>query len=114
LCKAENIFVTGYAKLPKGITAAQMYKVIGLGLTIAKNSGIILDADCSLAIESGESILREILVGHNLEEVDKIAEIIESNYLGHAKKAVISALFSAHKTYKNYKDNGYIDTNEYD
>lgn len=110
---AEKIFITGYARLPQGITAAEMYKVVGLGLTIAKNSGIILDADCSLANESGEVILREILMGHDLEDIERLVAKIERNYLGHAKKAIIAALYSAYETYKKYKENGYVDTNEY-
>lgn len=106
---SEKVFVTGYARLPRGITATELYKVVGIGLTISKQSGVILDADCSLATRTGKEFFKETIKGHNIDEIELIVRQLEQNYLGHAKKAIISALRSAHRRYVCYRENGFID-----
>ena len=46
----ERVLFSGYAKLPVGITAAEMYKVIGVIVVVDMKSGLIVKADCTLAI----------------------------------------------------------------
>ena len=45
----ERVLFSGYAKLPVGITAAEMYKVIGVIVVVDMKSGLIVKADCTLA-----------------------------------------------------------------
>lgn len=109
---SEKVFVTGYARLPQGITANEFYSVVGVGLIIDKHSGMILDADISLVTRTGKAFFKETVTGHNIDDIHMIIKQIEKNYLGHAKKAIISALKSAHQKYNCYKDNGYTDISE--
>lgn len=100
------MFITGYAKLPEGITAKELYSVIGIGLIVDRDTGEILDADCSLVTRTGKEFFREIVVGKSLWELDKIAAILNEQYWGHARKPIISALkmcFEKYKAAKNLK-----------
>lgn len=98
--ETEKIFVTGYAKVPKGITATELYSVIGMGLIVYKSSGEILEADCTLATRTGRKYLQEILTGKNLQNIDEIINEIKMKYFGHAKKAIISALKMCNEKYQ--------------
>lgn len=49
-----EIFVTGYAKLPQGITAAELYSIIAVGMLVDRNTGVIGDVDCTLATDMGK------------------------------------------------------------
>jgi hypothetical protein len=109
LFSSDKVFVTGYARLPQGITATELYKVVGVGLTISKQSGVILDADCSLVTRTGKEFFKETVKGHNINEIELIVKQFERNYLGHAKRAIITALRTAHKRFDCFRDNGFID-----
>ncbi|MBZ4688705.1 MAG: hypothetical protein PWQ96_1981 [Clostridia bacterium] len=113
MSSVEKLFVSGYARLPKGITAAELYRVVAIGLIVNKKTGEILDADCSLVTRSGETFVNELLRGCNLNDIDNVTEKLQSNYLGYAKKALIAALKVASKKYKNYVENNYQDTEDY-
>lgn len=58
----ERVLFSGYAKLPVGITAAEMYKVIGVIVVVDMKSGLIVKADCTLATELHGNILRSALL----------------------------------------------------
>mgnify|MGYP001256539149 CR=1 FL=1 len=58
----ERVLFSGYAKLPVGITAAEMYKVIGVIVVVDMKSGLIVKADCTLATELAGNILRSALL----------------------------------------------------
>ena len=45
--KAKEILFSGYAKLPTGITASEVYRVIGVIVLIDVEQEIIVDADCT-------------------------------------------------------------------
>jgi len=90
--KAKQIFVTGYAKLPQGITAAELYSVIAVGLVVDIESGEIIEADCSLVTETGRRFVKQIIEGKNMKDIELITEEIKGRYFGNAKKAIISAL----------------------
>lgn len=88
----NTVFITGYAKLPEGITAKEMYKVICIGLLLDGESGRILDADCTLVTTTARAIVKDILTEKNINNMDEILQEIEARYWGHAKKAVVAAI----------------------
>lgn len=98
--ESDKIFVTGYAKVPKGITANELYSVIGMGMVVYKSTGEILDVDCTLATRTGRKYIQELLVGKNIKNLDGIIEELKRKYFGHAKKAVISALKMCFEKYE--------------
>ncbi|MEW9122381.1 MAG: DUF3870 domain-containing protein [Thermotaleaceae bacterium] len=97
---AKKIFISGYAKLPKGITATEMYSVIAVGLLVNRYTGEILEADCSLVTATAQKFFRNNMVGENINHVDTIEKMFNDNYFGSAKKAIISALRTCHEKYK--------------
>jgi len=103
----NEIFVTGYAKLPKGITATELYKVIAVGLIIDKNTGAIVDADCSLVTRVAKEFFKELVLGKNINDYEEIHNLFKEKYFGSAKKALISALKTCHEKYKQIIDSSF-------
>jgi len=95
-----EIFVTGYAKLPKGITATELYSVVAVGLIVNKETGVIIDADCSLVTRVAKNFFNKLVVGKNIKDYDTIYEDFKQHYYGSAKKALISAMKTCHEKYK--------------
>ena len=94
-----KVFVTGYAKLPQGITASEMYHVICLGLLVDKKTGIILDAECSLVTSLAKRVFHDLVVNKDLNKINDIEKEFAEVYYGSAKKALISALRTCHEKY---------------
>lgn len=95
-----EIFISGYAKLPGGTTAEELYKVVAVGVLIDKNTGMILDADCSLVTRVAKEYIHKLLVGKNLLHFDEIEKAINERYFGSAKKSVISSIKRCNEKYK--------------
>lgn len=94
------MFITGYAKLPSGITATELYSVIAVALVVNRNTGEIIKMDCTLATETGRGFVKDIIIGKNISDLTSILEDIYDNYFGSAKKALVSALKQCHEKYK--------------
>ncbi|MTI68293.1 MAG: DUF3870 domain-containing protein [Firmicutes bacterium] len=101
--KREKLFLTGYAKLPEGITAWELYKVIGVGMTVDKETGKILETECTFATEMAKNFINDLVVGKNINCVHEIEEELEKYYYGSAKKPIISAIRSCSNKYKQIK-----------
>jgi hypothetical protein len=98
---SENeILVTGYARLPQGITATELYSIVAVGLIVDRESGVILDADCSLVTDVAKSFVRRLLKGHNLSDMEEIERLFTKHYFGSAKKALITAVKTCQEKYK--------------
>lgn len=102
----NTIFVTGYAKLPQGITAQELYSVIAVGLVIDRESGMILGADCTLATELAKNFVKSLLIGTSIMEIDVLETRFKTMYFGSARKSIISALKTCHEKYKQITENG--------
>jgi len=100
-----EIFVTGYAKLPQGITAAELYSIIAVGMMVDRHTGIIGDVDCTLATDMGKNFVKSLVVGKNLNEVDAIDTEFNDNYYGSAKKALISAIRTCNEKFRQIQNN---------
>lgn len=101
--KDEEILITGYAKLPKGITASEMYGgIIAVGLVVNRESGEIIDSDCTLITRVAKDFVNKIVIGRNLNNLEAIEENLQNNYLGSAKKAIISALRICQEKYRQH------------
>lgn len=101
--KYEEILITGYAKLPKGITASEMYGgIIAVGLVVNRESGEIIDSDCTLITRVAKDFVNKIVIGRNLNQLEVIEENLQNNYLGSAKKAIISALRICQEKYRQH------------
>jgi len=105
--KPENklVLFSGYAKLPAGITASEMYKVIGVVVLIDVQTGEIVEADCTLATHVARKTVCAAIVGQSLKNgPDKILRQIDQLYQGSAKKAIITAIRIIYDKYRTYMD----------
>lgn len=102
--KGKRILFSGYAKLPTGITASEIYKVIGVVLSIDEDTGNIVEADCTLATAVARKHVSSILVGNSITNPDHLVRIVDKTYQGSAKKAIITAIRIIYDKYRSYKD----------
>ena len=85
----EMVLFSGYAKVPVGITAAEVYKVIGLIVVVDIETGIITEADCTLATKLARDYISKLLIGYDLSKGSEgIQAILDRQYQGNAKKAI--------------------------
>ncbi|NPV71376.1 MAG: DUF3870 domain-containing protein [Firmicutes bacterium] len=102
--ESRTIFVTGYARIPEGITANQLYKVLGIGVEIDPRTEVIIDADCTLATTVGKSFFKKLVVGYDLGVgIEPLVQRFERRYHGSAQKAIIAALRVIEQRYIAYK-----------
>ncbi len=99
----NKIFVSGYARLPHGITASELYTVMCVGLLINKETHVIEEAECSLVTNLAKSFFEQVVVGKNINDIDIIIEDLKKSYYGSAKKSLISCLKLCHEKYKMIK-----------
>ena len=95
----NEIFVSGYAKLPSNITASKLYEVIAVVILVDKNTGDILDAECTLSTRLGRDFVNYILIGKNIKDVEIINKEMDEKYFGTAQKAVVTAFKNCKKKY---------------
>lgn len=106
---AENdnglVLFSGYAKLPVGITASEMYKVIGVILVIRVETGEIIEADCTLATHVAREYVSRLLLGQSLKNgPDTVLRIIDKRYQGSAKKAIMTSLRIIYDKYHSFME----------
>lgn len=95
----NEVFVTGYAKLPQGITASELYTVICVGLLVDKETGIIVDAECSLVTSLAKRVFKSLVVDRDIRNIEAIEQGFVEQYFGSAKKALISAMRTCHEKF---------------
>ena len=94
---------SGYAKLPLGITASELYKVIGVVVVIRVETGEIVEADCTLATDVARTFVSRTLIGQTLKHgPDAVLRVIDRLYQGSAKKAIMTSLRIIYDKYRNY------------
>lgn len=99
----NEIFISGYAKLPQGITATELYTVIAVGMVIDRDTGEIYEVDCTLSTEVAKNFVKKLVIGKNLNDIEAIENVFNERYFGSAKKALLSALRIANERYLNLK-----------
>ena len=103
--KAREVLFSGYAKLPTGITASEMYRVIGIIVLVDMEEERIIDADCTLATELARRTVVGLLKGQVIKDgVADIAAMVDEVYQGSAKKAVITAMRIIYDKYRSYRE----------
>jgi len=99
------VLFSGYAKLPVGITASEMYKVIGVIIVIRIETGEIVEADCTLATRVAREYVSRILIGQSLKHgPDSVLRIIDKRYQGSAKKAIMTSLRIIYDKYRSFME----------
>ncbi len=105
--KENMVLFSGYAKLPTGITASEMYKLIGIIVVVNIDTGEIVEADCTLATELARRHVSTAIVGYNLNRgAEPLQVILDKVYQGSAKKAVTTVVRIIYDKYRSYKLEG--------
>ena len=102
--KDKEILLTGYAKLPSGITAKELYEVVALALVVDYNTGMILKVDSTLATNVAKNFVKKLIINKNINDVREIEVGFEKYYYGSAKNALVSALKSCKYQYDQIRD----------
>ena len=102
--KEKHIFISGYAKPPDNTTAAQLYKIIAVGLKVDRETGVIMEADCSLITDVSKSFIKSGLIGKSLLNTQEIEAFFNDNFFGSTKKALITALKNCCLRYKMIRE----------
>jgi len=88
------------------MAAKNIYETLTITAEIDKKYGVIITANCTLATAHGREFIKQLLIGHSLEDgIEKPAQMITQHYLGKASNALASALADLHKQYEIYKKN---------
>ncbi|GEK60070.1 hypothetical protein CHL76_11695 [Marinococcus halophilus] len=96
------VFIAGHARLPEGMAAQSMFQTLTVTVEIDREYGVILESSCTLATAHGREFINRLLKGYSLRNgIEKPINLIEHNYSGKAKNAIISALKDLYKQYKN-------------
>jgi len=102
----KTLFIAGYAKLPSNITANNLYDVLACAVEVEKETGVIVDADCTLATELSRDFIKRLLKGYDLlNDFDTIISQIEERYHGNANKALITAIKKIKDKYHSHTNN---------
>lgn len=101
----RRVLFSGYAKLPTGITATELYRVIGLVILVDMDTETIVEADCTLATQTARKHVSETLIGQSLKSgPEPLVRLIDQVYQGSAKKAIITALRISYDKYRSFKE----------
>ncbi len=100
-----SLLFTGYAKFPARITADEIYHFLCVSLEIERETGKIIDADCTLVTELSRHFFTRIICGYSiLHELDAIEEVLEDRYQGNARRAIITAMRRIREQYIAYSE----------
>ncbi|MDR2005731.1 MAG: DUF3870 domain-containing protein [Acidaminococcales bacterium] len=98
------VLFSGYAKLPTGITASEIYKLIGIIVLVDVSTGMVVEADCTLATDLARRHVSKSIVGYDLNRgCEPLQQILDRVYQGSAKKAVTTVIRIIYDKYRSYK-----------
>lgn len=98
------VFIAGYARLPAGMAARNVYDTLTITAEIDKKYGVIVSTSCTLATKHGREYVEQLLRGHSLQDgIDELINHIKEHYLGKAGNALQSAIKDLFKQYELYR-----------
>ncbi len=98
------VLFSGYAKLPAGITASELYKTVAITVLVNVETGLIIEADCTLATQLASKHISHAINGYNLNDgPEPLCQMIDRIYQGNAKKAITTAIRIICDKYRNYR-----------
>lgn len=99
--KAETIVVCGTARLPKEVVGEGRAGSLWIELELTTDDSKIIDFSCTVVSRLGRKILRNALLGHEIEEGIKNAiNDVEKRFFSVIKRATIAALEDARLSYR--------------
>lgn len=106
----KTIICTGYARLPEGMAAKNLYGVMGIGFEIDAETDRILKVSSTFITSMCSDFFQTIFEGHDLNlGLDEQIKEFESRYFALGKKAVTVAIKDAYNQFLIYKNEKRID-----
>lgn len=100
-----HVLLSGYAKLPSNTAAQKLFDQLVVVANVDYETGIVLDADCSMATELGKRFVSTMMKGYNLNRgAETLLEAINLHYYGHLKKALLTAVKEICQHYADLKN----------
>jgi hypothetical protein len=102
--KKDTVFIIGDARTQEDNPITFTYNKFFMAFVVEKESGVIVDTQCSSTLEITDRFLKGIFIGRNItHEHEDIEKEIDERYFGSSKKALIVALKDASKKYSAIK-----------
>ena len=99
--RAETIVICGTARLPKEMTREGSLGRLWIELELNTGDFKIIDFSCTMESRLGKKILRNALLGHEIEEgIDNAINELEKRFFSVIKKATIAALEDARLSHR--------------
>jgi len=101
----ETVYFISYAKLPDNMTAGLMHKIVGLGMVINYETGVVEDISCTLMTAVAKRFLDDIFIGHNLEDdgLEALLEKIRFRFQGNSQKSLCVVVKENYKRFEEWK-----------
>lgn len=97
------VLISGYAKLPENTAAEAMYENVVIAVVFDNRTGIIVEAEATMATELSKKFVSSLLAGYNLNDgIEPLIAVFEEHYLGKVRRALESALRSVFSEYQEY------------
>ena len=97
----NTVLISAYARLPANTAAEEVYKTLALAVVADLDTGVILEADCSMVTQLARNYVSRLLVGCDLSRgPEEPLARLDKGYHGAAKKALETAIKSICKKYR--------------
>ncbi len=106
-CWADNphcVCATGFADLPKGTTAYELYRVISFVMIIDPASDTIVDAEFSFGLQLTRDFTRVLVIGQKTSTLERnIGELVHNRFLSPISGAIVHAVHNACDRYHEWQ-----------
>lgn len=103
---ASSIYLTGEAKAPSNNPIMTQYGLFFIAFEIEADTHRILDVDCSATLALTRKFIRDLFIGADITDTGRLTEAITARYHGSSQKALIAAVNSAAKKYRELPASG--------
>ncbi|PGE91006.1 hypothetical protein COE80_16190 [Bacillus pseudomycoides] len=95
---SNTIYIVGDAKAPQNNPITEKFKSYFVAFVVEKDTGKIVDADCSATISLTAQFVKHLFLHRNMND-PQLVEVIKNRYFGSSQKALLVALKDAQKKY---------------
>ncbi|MEW4070141.1 MULTISPECIES: DUF3870 domain-containing protein [Bacillus] len=95
---SNTIYIVGDAKAPQNNPITEKFKSYFVAFILVKDTGEIVDADCSATIALTSQFVKYLFLHKNINDPALVMEV-KNRYFGSSQKALLVALKDAQEKY---------------
>lgn len=100
--RATIVFV-GHARLPQALGSQGAPTVVSVEVEVDVATRQIVDASCSPVPHLGERMVRDMLLGRNLDDgLDAVATELQHRYISPSQRALSTAICNVYESYARW------------